>query len=87
MTVGILPRGFTIADSEESTAHLWLVDPSTGQATKLAPHTALSLDETPSWFPNGKRIAFQSNRTGVMEVWTMSADGRDARQLTFVKND
>jgi len=67
---------------EESTAHLWLVDVATGGATKLAPHAGLSLDETPSWFPDGKRIAFQSNRTGVMQVWTMSADGTDARQVT-----
>jgi len=67
---------------EESTAHLWLVDVATGQATKLAPHAGMSLDETPSWFPDGKRIAFQSNRTGVMQVWIMNADGTDPHQVT-----
>jgi TolB protein len=67
---------------EESTAHLWIVDVATGQATKLAPHGGMSLDETPCWFPDGTRIAFQSNRTGVLQVWTMNADGTDARQVT-----
>lgn len=67
---------------EDSNAHLWVVEVATGRATKLAPHEGMSLDETPSWFPDGKRIAFQSNRSGVMHVWTMNADGTDARQVT-----
>jgi Tol biopolymer transport system component len=36
----------------------------------------------PARFPDGKRIAYQSNRSGRMEVWVMNADGSDARQLT-----
>jgi Tol biopolymer transport system component len=67
---------------EESTAHLWIVDVATGNATKLAPHATVSLDETPSWFPDGAHIALQSNRTGVMQVWVMNADGTAARQVT-----
>jgi Tol biopolymer transport system component len=67
---------------EESTAHIWIVDIATGSATKLAPHTTPMLDETPSWFPDGRRIAFQSNRSGVLQVWVMNADGSGARQLT-----
>jgi Tol biopolymer transport system component len=39
----------------------------------------------PSWFPDGKRIAFQSDRTGRMEVWVMNADGSGARQVTGLK--
>jgi TolB protein len=59
-----------------------VVEVQTGEARKLAPHDRAYLDETPSWFPDGKRIAFQSNRTGRMEVWIMSADGSGPEQVT-----
>jgi Tol biopolymer transport system component len=67
---------------EESTAQIWLIDVATGQATRVAPHTAIYLDETPAWFPDGSRIAFQSNRTGILQVWTMKSDGTDPQPLT-----
>ena len=68
--------------STKGSAHLWIVDVESGQAQKLAAHTEVYLDETPSWFPDGNRLAFQSNRTGRMEVWTMGVDGTGARQVT-----
>ena len=39
-------------------------------------------DEVPAWVPNGTRLAFQSDRTGRMEIWTMNADGSKPRQVT-----
>jgi TolB protein len=38
-------------------------------------------DGMPSWSPDGRRIAFTSNRTGDGEVWTMAPTGRDQRRL------
>ena|SRR5687768_5642813 len=66
----------------ENTAHIWILDVKSGAATRLNPHTTPYLDETPSWFPDGRRIAFQSDRSGRMEVWIMNADGTGAIQLT-----
>ena len=40
------------------------------------------LDGGPSWSPDGTRIAFGSNRTGLTQVWLMDADGSDQVQLT-----
>jgi Tol biopolymer transport system component len=66
----------------ENTAHIWIIDVKSGAARRLNPHDKPYLDETPSWFPDGRRIAFQSDRTGRMEVWVMNADGTGAVQVT-----
>ncbi len=44
--------------------------------------TSPDLEEVPTWSADGRRIAFQSDRSGKMEIWIMNADGTDARQLT-----
>ena len=77
-------RGLAIQvnSRKAATSHIWIVDLPTGRALKLASHDQPYLDETPSWFPDGAHIAFQSNRTGRMEVWIMNADGSGARQVT-----
>lgn len=70
------------ADPKQHVGNIWVVDLGSGAAAKLAPHDAPYLDELPSWFPDGTRIAFQSNRTGAWEIWVMNVDGSNARQLT-----
>lgn len=37
----------------------------------------------PAWSPDGRRIAFISNRAGGLDLWTMRPDGTDQQQLTF----
>jgi Tol biopolymer transport system component len=44
-------------------------------------------DEFPKWSPDGTRIAFSSNRSGRFQIYTMSMDGSDVRQVTRSEND
>jgi Tol biopolymer transport system component len=37
----------------------------------------------PRWSPDGKQVAFQSDRTGRFQIWTMHADGTGLDQLTY----
>jgi TolB protein len=39
-------------------------------------------DDSPPWSPDGKRIAFTSNRDGNYEIYVMNADGSEPRNLT-----
>lgn len=39
-------------------------------------------NERPGWAPDGRHIVFESTRTGSRQIWSMLADGTQARQLT-----
>ena len=57
---------------------------TTGQSappTKLIASTGMNSD--PQYSPDGKRIAFQSSRSGSLEIWVCDSDGSNPRQLTF----
>ena len=41
-------------------------------------------NESPSFSPNGRHIAFNSTRTGKTQIFTMARDGKDLRQITRV---
>jgi Tol biopolymer transport system component len=39
-------------------------------------------DRIPRWSPDGRTIAFYSNRGGSFDIWTIEADGSNLRQIT-----
>jgi len=76
----ISPDGRTIAFSWRG--DLWSVPASGGHALRLTSHTA---DEGRSaWSRDGRRIAFNSDRTGYGNIHTMNADGTDVRPVTNI---
>lgn len=60
---------------------IWKVPASGGQAQRLTIHEAD--DVKPRWSPDGKTIAFVSNRSGNFDIWTISAEGSVPKQITF----
>jgi Tol biopolymer transport system component len=61
--------------------NLYAIDIASRKETQLT--TTPALDDGAEYSPDGKQIYFNSNRTGLMQLWRMSADGKNQEQLTF----
>lgn len=77
------PDGTTICFSYKG--DLWLVPSAGGRASMLTQHEAH--DMRPVWSPDGKHIAFASDRHGNMDVFVIPASGGAAKRLTFHSNN
>ncbi len=60
---------------------IWLASSEGGHATRLT--QTKGLDYRPMFSPDGKSIAFESNRLGPQFIFTMPADGGQAKQVSF----
>ncbi len=66
--------------------NLWRLElPGAGRATSAAAaifHSSTRTDNNAQFSPDGRRVAFQSDRSGNMEIWLGDADGKSPAQLT-----
>lgn len=74
---------FVVAEPPESDRrprHIWLYDKKSGGVRQF---TFSSKDESfPRWSPDGKQIAFLSNRDDQQQIYVMRADGGEAAAVT-----
>ena len=67
------------------TSEIYVMDADGGNQQNLTNNPAD--DRYPSWSPNGKQIAFVSDRDGNSEIYVMDADGRNLQRLTENPNE
>jgi Tol biopolymer transport system component/C-terminal processing protease CtpA/Prc len=79
----ISPDGSTIVFSYKG--DLFKVLTTGGEATALTTNPAY--DFNPVWSPDGKSIAFASDRFGNMDVFVVSAEGGSPKRLTTTPSD
>ncbi|MGE5674465.1 MAG: S9 family peptidase [Mycobacterium leprae] len=68
-------------EKNEYTSSIWLA--REGQSP--VQFTSGAKDNSPRWSPDGRYLAFVSNRSGSNQVWLLPLEGGEARQLTRVK--
>ncbi|HEU0099963.1 MAG TPA: amidohydrolase family protein [Allosphingosinicella sp.] len=78
MNVDVSRDGRTIAF--DLLGDIYTMPVSGGTPTRIA--EGLAFEHQPRFSPDGRRIAFTSDRGGGDNIWIMNADGSDKRQLT-----
>ncbi len=75
------PKGDTIVYTQRHGTHdLWAINPDGSNPRRLTPGTGDS--EGATWAPDGRHLAFQSNRAGRWAIYAMTLDGVPPLQLT-----
>jgi TolB protein len=62
-----------------------IIELASGQVRQLT--FGEGTNESPSFAANGRHLAFMSTRSGKAQIFTISKDGRDLRQITRVGNN
>lgn len=83
MSVDVSPDGQKLV--VDLLGDLYTIPIAGGAATRLT--SGMAHDAQPRWSPDGKQVAFISDRSGGNNLWVLSADGRDTLQLSKTTDD
>lgn len=82
---GWSPDGKTLAycafRDRERGGDIWAIDVNGGEEWQIT--DTEGLNDGPEYSPDGKKIWFNSVRTGLMQAYVMNADGSEQTQMTF----
>jgi dipeptidyl aminopeptidase/acylaminoacyl peptidase len=67
-------------DTNKTRSNIWLASTDGNKRKRLT--TTEKRDSHPRWSPDGKRLLFQSNRSGSAQLWVMNLDGGEPMQVT-----
>lgn len=76
----VFSRGWTDKLKDQGRSNLWIVDANGERLRELT--AGAWRDSAPSWSPDGKRIAFLSDRDGTNQIHVLWVDTREVAQIT-----
>ncbi len=84
-TLTISPDGKRVAvertDPQTQNRDIWLLDVASGAATRFTSDPGW--DAFPTWSPDGSRIVFTSNRSGVYDLYQKPSSGSGSEELLY----
>lgn len=81
-SLALSPDGSRIAFSY--LGDIWVAPSQGGRAVPVTSH--VEMDDNPVWSPDGKWIAFSTNRNGSMDIYAVPADGGQSKRITYFSN-
>jgi Tol biopolymer transport system component len=80
-------QGAIIPDGGELSEHsqIYTIEPSGADLRQLTHVSKSQSAALPDWSPDGKRIAFESNRSAAFGIWVMDANGSGQTRLSGQK--
>jgi len=71
--------------ANSSSSSIWLAAVESGERRQLT--NTPKKDRHPRWSPDGKRLLFESTRSGNSQLWVIDVGGGEARQLTTISTE
>src|ERR1700733_1363216 len=88
-TLTISPDGKRVAvertDPQTQNKDIWLLDAASGASTRFTSDPGW--DAFPTWSPDGSRIVFTSNRSGVYDLYRKSSSGAGDEELLYKSSE
>jgi dipeptidyl aminopeptidase/acylaminoacyl peptidase len=81
----VFGRSFVDVMKDQGSSNLWVIDVKGERLRQLTDGTFR--DSSAVWSPDGRRIAFLSNRSGSSQIHVMWVDTRETLQITRVDRD
>lgn len=73
-------------EENKSTAAIWIAATDGKTPPKQLTDPKGKKDTAPRWSPDGKKILFESTRSGTPQLWIVSAEGGEPKQLTDISS-
>ena len=73
-----------MAISKDGATNIYSIDMLEGKMQKLT-HSNMSINTSPSFSPDNKYITFNSDRSGVQNIYIMNNDGTNQKRISFGK--